>query len=75
MQIVWTKFSTNRASVLIWIQTILHSDSVPVRNFEKVNFDLKSADDIISLNNFTACKELITCWLIEFIYGAVFVTH
>ena len=37
--IVWTQFSTNRTSVLTLIQTILHSDSVPVRIFEKVNFD------------------------------------
>ena len=43
--------------------------------FENVNFDLKSADENKSLKNFTVCKEFITCRLIEFIYGAVFVTH
>ena len=29
-------------SILIWIQTVCHSDSVPERCFEKVNFEKKS---------------------------------
>ena len=74
LQIVWTQFSTNRTSVLIWIQTIWHSDSVPVRLFEKVNFDKKSADVNKSLKKYSACKQLITCRLIEIIHRSVFVT-
>ena len=37
------------------MQTIWHSDSVPVRMFEKVNVDQKSADDNNSRKNYSAC--------------------
>ena len=30
---VWTKIRTNRTSVLIWIQAIFNSESVPERSF------------------------------------------
>ena len=42
--------------------------------FEKVNFDLKSADDNKGLEKYSACKELFTCRLIKIIHSAVFVT-
>ena len=34
-----------KSLVLIWIQTFCHSDNVPERFFEEVNFDKKSEDD------------------------------
>ena len=46
-------------SVLIWIQTLQHSDSIPERLFEKVNFEKKSADNNKSMKNYRACKELM----------------
>ena len=50
-------------SVLIWIQTISHYDSVPDFFFEKVNFEKKSADDNNSMKKYTTCKEF-NSWLI-----------
>ena len=44
--------------VLIWIQTVWHSDSVPHRILSKSKFWKKSADDNKSMNNYLACKEL-----------------
>ena len=52
-------------SVLIWIQTIQHSDSVPVRIFlKKLSFFLKKKSQQTttknkeSMNNYQSCKEL-----------------
>ena len=44
-------------SSLIWIQTVLHSDSVPENVSKKANFDKKSADNNKSMKNYSACKE------------------
>ena len=46
-------------SVLIWIQTVCHSDCVSERILEKVNFDKKSADGHKSVKYYPACKELM----------------
>ena len=53
------KISTEHISlsVLIWIQTIWHSDSVPETIFEKVNLE-KSADYNKTLKNYPACVKL-----------------
>ena len=45
MQTVWTQIRPERMSVLIWIQTIWHSDSVSERIFLKNVYFEKSADD------------------------------
>ena len=37
--------SSDRTLVLIWIQTVCHSDNVPERVFEEVSFYKKLADD------------------------------
>ena len=38
MKTVWTRIMTDEMSVLIWIQTIWNSDSVPERMFGKNQF-------------------------------------
>ena len=52
LQTVWTQIRTDRMPVLIWIQTVWHSDNVP----ERLNFEKKSADNNKSMNNYPACK-------------------
>ena len=46
-------------SVLIWIQTVWHSDSVPGRFFEKVHFEKKVSRRQQKQENYPACKELM----------------
>ena len=60
-QNVWTQILTNRMSVLIWVQTVWNSDSVPARIFEKVNILKRSEDNrcVKNVKNYPACKELI----------------
>ena len=45
LQAIWIQIKTDRTSVLIWIQTEWHSNSVSERIFLKVNFEKKSVDD------------------------------
>ena len=56
LQVVWTQIRTDIMSVLIWIQTVWHSDSVP----EKKWFWKKSADDNKSMKHYPTCKELMS---------------
>ena len=54
-----------RMSVLIWIQTVWHSDSCSRKIFfEKVNFE-KRADGKKNMKNYPACKELNTVWYFQ----------
>ena len=55
---VWTKIRTAKMSVLIWIQTIWHSDSVHVTFL----FWKKSADDNKHVKNYPACGFKIWCY-------------
>ena len=52
--------------VLIWIQTVLHSDSVPERCFEKLNFE-KSQQMTTKILKLSSVQRGITFWLIEII--------
>ena len=56
LQTVWTQIRTVKMSVLIWIQTVWHSDSVPERIFWKSQFWKNSADDNW-MKNYPACNE------------------
>ena len=71
LQAVWTQIRTDRMSVLIWFQTVWHSDSVPERNFLKSLFWKKSADDNKSKKNFLACKELIILGILDLSFWLV----
>ena len=45
LQTVWTQIRTDKTSVLIWGQTIWHSDKVPEITFDNVNFEEKRSAD------------------------------
>ena len=51
LQTVWTQIRTNKMSVLIRIQTVWYSHSVPERFFW-----IKPSDNNKSINNYQACK-------------------
>ena len=53
LQTIWVQIGADKMSVLIWIQ-LLDSDSVP----ERTTFEKKPADDIKSMKNYQACRDL-----------------
>ena len=64
LQTVWTQIKTDRMSVLIWIETVWHSDSVIKRTFWKCLFWKKLVDKK-SIKNYHACKELNRLYIQE----------
>ena len=72
-QTVWIQIRTDRMSVLISIQMVWYSDSVPARTFLKVNFEKKSVDYNKSMTNCPPDIYHIYCNFRNFSEGFIFV--
>ena len=73
MKTVRSQIRTDRTSVLIWIQIVWHSDSVPEKCFEKVNFEKKSADDSKSIKIIQRAKsyKISAYWIYSRFYVCI----
>ena len=64
LQKVWTQIRPDRMSVLLWIQNVWHSDSIP-ELVGKNRFGKRSAEDNKNMENYPVCKEFRHWYLVN----------